>query len=242
MAKKLELETIEKELKAKNLKLISKYEEYKNLNSPITVECLNGHKIETNLNTIRSDNFVCNICVGSSTVDENVSNTLVPEKKGYRIIGFDNASHNMGVAIFDDGKLVYYNLLQFSTGTTLQRLNKIRDLLEKIIIPLWKPDFIQFEGVQHQNSYATYDVLVKLHGIFELACDRFGIQFESTRSSEWRSHHAINKRNREADKKASIQKVKEMYGLVVTDDVAEAILIAKYRSDMRNKKKIADLF
>lgn len=136
MAKKLELETIEKELKAKNLKLVSKYEEYKNLNSPITVECLNGHKIETNLHTIRSDNFVCNVCVGSSTVDKNVSNTIVPEKKGYRIIGFDNASHNMGVAIFDDGKLVYYNLLQFSTGTTLQRLNKIRDLLEKIIIPL----------------------------------------------------------------------------------------------------------
>lgn len=239
---KLSLEQLQQELQSKNLKLLSNYSEYKSLSSPISVECLNGHKIETNLNTIRMASFVCAACVGSATKSSDISNVVVPEKKGYRIIGFDNASHNMGVAIFDDGKLVYYNLLQFSSGTTLQRLNKIRDLLEKIIIPLWGPDFIQFEGVQHQNSYATYDVLVKLHGIFEMACDRFGVPFESTRSSEWRSHHGINRRNRELDKEASIQKVKEMYGLTVTDDVAEAILIAKYRSDMRNKKKIANLF
>ena len=108
----------------------------------------------------------------------------------------------MGVAIYDAGKLVYYNLLQFNQGSTLHRLNRIRDVLENQIIPLWEPDFIQFEGVQHQNSYSTYEVLVKLHGIFEMACDRFGVPFESTRSSTWRSHHAINKRNRAEDKKS----------------------------------------
>ena len=41
-------------------------------------------------------------------------------------------------------------------------------------------------------------------------------------------------------KKAAIQKVKEMYGIITTDDVAEAILIAKYRSDMRSKKDMED--
>lgn len=242
MARKLELDVIQKELKEKNLTLKSDYNDYKSLNSPITVECSNGHQIQTTLKTVRSSNFVCSICVGSASKAEVVSNNIVPPKMGYRIIGFDNASHNMGVAIFDGGKLVYYNLLQFNTGTTLQRLNKIRDLLEKQIIPLWEPDFIQFEAVQHQNSYATYEVLVKLVGIFEMAADRFGIPFESTRSSVWRSHHAINRRERAADKKAAIQKVKEMYDIITTDDVAEAILIAKYRSDMRSKKDMEDLF
>jgi hypothetical protein len=33
-----------------------------------------------------------------------------------------------------------------------------------------------------------------------------------------------------------------MYDLDVTDDVAEAILIAKFRSDMINKEKLEDLF
>jgi RNase H-fold protein (predicted Holliday junction resolvase) len=60
----------------------------------------------------------------------------VPQKTGYRVIGFDNASHNMGVAIFDNGKLVYYNLLTFNQGTATQRLNKIRDTLENQILPL----------------------------------------------------------------------------------------------------------
>jgi hypothetical protein len=36
--------------------------------------------------------------------------------------------------------------------------------------------------------------------------------------------------------------VNQMYGIEVGDDVAEAILIAKYRLDMQNKEKIEDLF
>lgn len=239
---KVTSEQLDKELSEKHLSMVSDYEQYKNITSPITVQCINGHKMETNLKTIRSDSFVCNLCVGGASRGKHVSNTVVPRKSGYRIVGFDNASHNMGVAIFDNGKLVYYDLMQFDTGTTLQRLNKIRDLLEKQIIPLWEPDFVQFEGVQHQNSYATYDVLVKLHGLFELACDRFGIPFSSNRSSEWRGHHGINRKNRALDKAAAIQKVKEMYGIVVGDDVAEAILIAKFRSDLDNKKDLKDLF
>lgn len=242
MARKLPLETIQKELSEKYLTLLSSYDEYKSLNSPITVQCVNGHKIETTFKTIRSANFTCSVCVGTASKGKHVSNRIIPAKVGYRIIGFDNASHNMGVSIFDDGKLVYYNLLQFNSGTTIQRLNKIRDLLEKQILPTWSPDFVQFEGVQHQSSYATYDVLLKLQGVFEMACDRYGIPYEITRSSVWRSHFAINKRDRKADKKAAIDLVKDMYGISVTDDVAEAILITKYRSDMRHKKSIKDLF
>jgi hypothetical protein len=136
MSKKLELQQIESELQTKNLRLKSDYTDYQSLNSPITVECLNGHSIQTTLKTIRSANFTCSLCIGPATKGENISNIEVPRKTGYRVIGFDNASHNMGVAIFDNGKLVYYHLLKFETGTTIQRLNKIRDVLEKQIIPL----------------------------------------------------------------------------------------------------------
>jgi hypothetical protein len=33
-----------------------------------------------------------------------------------------------------------------------------------------------------------------------------------------------------------------MYNIDTTDDVAEAILITKYRSDLLNKDKVEDLF
>jgi hypothetical protein len=43
-------------------------------------------------------------------------------------------------------------------------------------------------------------------------------------------------------KAKSIKLVKEMYDIEVSDDVAEAILIAKYRVDLRQKDQIKDLF
>ena len=242
MPNKLPLDQLELELKTKSLALKSSYEDYQSLTSPIVVQCLNGHEIHTTLKTIRSKNFTCNLCVGSATKGDSISSLIVPTKTGYRVIGFDNASHNMGVAIFDSGKLVFYKLLQFNQGTTIQRLNKIRDVLEEQIIPDWEPDIIQIEGIQHQASYATYEVLTKLQGIFEMAADRFGVRIEKDRSSTWRSHFNINRRKREDDKKAAISLVKDMYDIEVTDDIAEAILIAKYRSDMLNKGKIQDLF
>ena len=242
MAKKMELSQINYELKQKDLRMISDYADYSSINSPIIVECINGHEIHTTLKTIRLKNFTCSQCVGTATKGKHVFTTVVPQKTGYRVIGFDNASHNMGVSIFDNGKLVYYNLLTFNQGTAIQRLNKIRDTLENQILPLWEPDIIQIEDIQHQTSYATYEVLVKLKGVFEMACDRFGIELKRTRSSTWRSHFAINNRKRELDKKAAIQLVKDMYNIDTTDDVAEAILITKYRSDLLNKDKVEDLF
>ena len=242
MSKKLEYNQIAYELRQKNFKLKSDYNDYQSINSPIIIECVNGHEVHTNLKTVRLKNFTCSQCVGTATKGKHVYTTVVPQKTGYRVIGFDNASHNMGVSIFDNGKLVYYNLLTFNQGTAIQRLNKIRDTLEKQILPLWEPDIIQIEDIQHQTSYATYEVLVKLKGVFEMACDRFGIELKRTRSSTWRSHFAINKRKREEDKKAAIGLVKDMYQVDVTDDVAEAILIAKYRADIESKDKVEDLF
>jgi len=183
MAKKMEYNQISHELREKQLKLKSDYSDYSSVNSPIIVECINGHEIHTTLKTVRLKNFTCSQCVGTATKGKHVFTTVVPQKTGYRVIGFDNASHNMGVAIFDNGKLVYYNLLTFNQGTAIQRLNKIRDTLENQILPLWEPDIIQIEDIQHQTSYATYEVLVKLKGVFEMACDRFGIELKRTRSS-----------------------------------------------------------
>lgn len=75
-----------------------------------------------------------------------------------------------------------------------------------------------------------------------MACDRFGIPMHKDRSSVWRSHFGINKRSRAIEKQLAIDKVKDMYEIVVGDDVAEAILINKYRVDMISRSKIKDLF
>ncbi|RLI51911.1 hypothetical protein DRO61_01130, partial [Candidatus Bathyarchaeota archaeon] len=193
---RLSEEDVLKELKIKNLSLKSPFTDYKSINSMIKVSCLNGHEIQTNLKTIRAHSFACPTCVGNASKGFDGSPTIVPEKSGHRVLGFDNASHKMGVSIFDSGKLVYYHLLEFNQGTATQRLLKIRQLLEKTILPAWEPDFVQIEDIQHQSSYATYEVLVKLVGIFEMACEMYKIPMSKDRSSVWRSHFGINKKAR----------------------------------------------
>jgi hypothetical protein len=57
-------------------------------------------------------------------------------KKGYRVVGVDNATYNMGLSIFDSGKLVYFKLLKFDSVNHVVRLNEIRDAFEHVVIPL----------------------------------------------------------------------------------------------------------
>lgn len=230
------------ELALKNLTLSNTSKAYENLSSTITVICNNEHTIETNLKTIRMVNFRCPFCAGATSKSEAASNHNLPAKKGYRIIGIDNATQRFGISMFENGKLIYYNLFTFS-GDVVGRLNQIRDLVENIIIPIWEPDFIQFEDVQLQGqAFATYEILVKLVGLLEMSCDRFGVSYEKIRSNIWRSHFVINGRDRQKEKEKAIQLVKQMYSITVGDDVAEAILIGKFRVDLKNRTEIKNLF
>lgn len=52
----------------------------------------------------------------------------------------------------------------------------------------------------------------------------------------------INGKTRVQQKVQAIEKVKEMYGIDVNDDVAEAILLGKYAVDCIKKEKIKKLF
>lgn len=229
------------ELMNKGLVIDEKSPDYKNLTSAILVRCEKGHLIQTNLLNIRRENFACPICEGLKTKGFDQAPTKVPQKEGYRIVGLDNATHNLGISIFDDGKLVYYKLHNF-TGTSVERLNAFRDLLEDVIIKEWKPDFLQFENIQFQRSYPTFELLSKLLGACEMAAERYNVEYDKVKPSVWRSKMNINGAKREEQKKRAIDLVYEMYQIKVNDDIAEAILIAKYRVDIRGIKELKDLF
>lgn len=171
------------ELANKGLILASDSPEYKNLNSHIKVMCTKGHVFITTLASIRLANFACPVCVGNKTKGFAKMPTEVPEKKGLRIMGIDNATYNMGVSLFDDGKLVYFDLVRFKSDDHVVRLNQIRDFLEDTVVKNWEPDIIQFEDVQHQNSYASYEVLIKLIGLLEMTAQRAGVKYYKTRAN-----------------------------------------------------------
>lgn len=236
-------EWVAAELTAKGFFASENSPKYKNLNSQILVVCEKGHEFYTTLKSVRYSGFMCPVCVGEETKGfKNHKKLAIGKKQGYRIIGLDNATYRMGISLFEDGKLIYYDLLTFRDSDHIRRLNQIRDLFEDEILKEWQPDFIQMEEIQLQRSHATYEILIKLIGTIEMACDRLGVKCDKTRASTWRSALGINSRDRATDKKKAIELVKLMYDIDVNDDVAEAILIGRYRSMVDEKNKVKDLF
>ena len=126
---RLSSQKISQELNEKGYTLVDD-SNYSSLSSAIIIKCPQGHLIETSLSDFRRASFTCPVC------DKNVdfiNPRSVPAKNGYRVIAFDQATEHFGLSIFDDGKLVFYGLYNFS-GTMVNRLVKIRKFIADIVI------------------------------------------------------------------------------------------------------------
>ena len=87
----------------------------------------------------------------------------------------------------------------------------------------------------------VFKALAMLLGSTVTLLKECGIPYELVGSTKWRSHFMISG-ERVSDKAQAIDLVMQMYGIVVTDDVAEAILIGKYSVDAVNTTKPMKLF
>lgn len=228
---RLSTENLRQEIEKGGYKLIDS-SGYTNMNSDITIECNKGHQFITTLNSFRRPSFMCPHC--DIKVDfKNPSG--IPPKNGYRVIAFDQATEKFGLSVFDNGELVYYNLLVFS-GTLINRLVKIKKTVE-VIINNWQPDFIVMEDIQQQHgAVTTYKILAMLLGILEVLCSENDIQYEVVSPNVWRKFAGTCGKTRTEEKKLSVAVVKDKYNIAVTDDVAEAILIGRYGSMIHKPK------
>lgn len=102
---------------------------YQNLQSDLEFLCNECKKVfVSNIDTVRNKNFVCPMC---ST--QQVQYTYKPPKKtGYRVIGCDQATQNFGISVFDDGKLVYFDCIEFK-GELDMRYTQIYDFMSTVL-------------------------------------------------------------------------------------------------------------
>ena len=215
-------------------------DDYKVLDTPLHLVCPKGHEITTTFRTARDDRFVCDQCEGRNTLGTLVFSKEPPPKSGKRIVAIDNATVHAGVSVFDGGKLVHQELREFS-GSTLDRLLENRHFIQDVVIKQWKPDFVVLEDIQYQKNIKVFKILAMLLGSTITTLKDFDILQEVVPSAKWRSHFMISG-DRIEDKAQAIDKVMQMYGFVVPDDVAEAILLGKYAVDMLNTTKLIKLF
>lgn len=214
--------------------------DYKTLDTILHLTCKNGHNIDTTFRTARDERFKCNMCEGKNSLGTLMFNVEPPTKSGKRIVAIDNATKNIGVAVYDNGKLVHQELKEFE-GETIERMLKNRMFIENTIIRDWKPDLVVLEDIQSQKNIQTFKALAMLLGSTVVSLKEFNIPYELVGSSRWRAHFMISG-ERISDKAQAIDRVMQMYGIIVTDDVAEAILLGKYAVDAINTTKPIKLF
>lgn len=146
-----------------------------------------------------------------------------------RVVGIDASTNKTGVSLFIDGEY---------SGHMLIDLHKIKDsnirvpkMMKEIkgVLDYYEPDIIVMEECLLKTNIATVKLLSYLAGaIISWAADN-QVEFRFQLPSEWRKRVEIvqgPKTPRDKLKQEAIDMVREKFGIDVTDDEAEAVLIA----------------
>ena len=151
------------------------------------------------------------------------------------ICGIDASSNKTGIAVFCDGEYIEHTLID---------LHKIKDAdkrIPKMMLEICKyikkhmPDKIIMEKSILKSNISTVQMLSNLAGAVMLYAATKGIELQFVYPVEWRKTVGLQqstKIKREILKEEAIRAVKQEYGLNVTDDEAEATLIARSGFDL----------
>lgn len=201
---------------------------YKNMESDITVACSKGHKFVTNVKSVRHPGFQCPECAKQQFRVEKPKAVPLKQPGVYRIIAFDQATYKVGMSIWDDGQLVYYDLFQFTSDNVEARLTQIERLLSEVVVPVWTPDLVVFEDIQEQGGVQgmkTFKLLAMLLGVCVTTMERLHVKHVEYAPVVWRKEFGTVSGGRKVEKAWAINKVHELTGQWVNEDTSEAILI-----------------
>lgn len=151
------------------------------------------------------------------------------------IAGIDASSNKTGIAIFQDGKYVEHTLIDLhkikdSSERIPKMMLSICDYLEKHNI-----DKIVMEESMMTNNILTVKMLSSIAGAVMYYATRHNIEFQLDLPSAWRRRIGLTQGRsvkRDVLKAEAIDVVKQEYGMVLTDDECESILIARSGFDL----------
>lgn len=150
------------------------------------------------------------------------------------IAGIDGSTSKTGIAIFKNGKYVDHTLIDYHKLTSFEdrfpeMTRDIMSYLEK-----WDVDKIIMEKSVLKSNIDTVQKLSMLAGAIMYYAVSNGIEFKNPVPTEWRKIIGLSqgRTKREILKAEAIKAVQITYGFDVTDDEAEAILIARSGFDL----------
>lgn len=144
-----------------------------------------------------------------------------------KVLAFDQSSRCSGYAFFENGEYVESGVIDMSKsklGTYERSFEMARELWK--VIKKYKPEHLIIEDTQQQSNIKTVIILARLQGIIIGYAEAHGVKVHILLPSQWRSALSYSqgpKIKRAELKQQSIDYVKEIFGLDVSDDEAEAI-------------------
>ena len=151
------------------------------------------------------------------------------------IVGIDASTNKTGVAFFQDGKYIEHTLIDLhSIKNPDKRIPKMMLAICEYL-GKYKINKIIMEKSMLKSNIDTVQKLSNLAGaiMYYAVCN--DIEFELVYPTEWRKRIGLQqsfKIKRDILKEEAIQAVRQEYNLEVTDDEAEAILLARSGFDL----------
>ena len=226
--------------------------QYSTVNSVMDITCKQGHSLRGSLHDVRKVSFVCPECQKDKYGGQIGE---LENKKGVRIVSIDAATEDIGLALFEDARLVAYQFAQVDKKQTLvKRLSIIRKFIEDFVFGEWKADYLVLENIQFQqyktadkdyknvSYYMAFKSLAMLQGVILEVAETNDKDYTLIPVNKWRSQFGISSSNRKTAKVQAIEKVKKLYDIDTNDDVAEAILVGAWASDQIKEQKREKLF
>lgn len=100
------------------------------------------------------------------------------------------------------------------------------------VIKYWEPDLVVIEDIQLQQGsmggYNAFKVLGGLLGIMKAVIAKHKIPHKEVLNKVWQASFMIAGKDRATQKRNVVKRVKETFGVDVSDDIADAILIGKW--------------
>ena len=206
---------------------------YSTLDTPIEIECEKGHRFQNTMREFRKVP-ICPICA-SNPFETKKEDNANRKKKGYRVLGVDQATVKSGWAVFENKELIAHGVI--SIDDKLPTAARISQVNEELIrkIKQYEPDKVVIEDIQlqegpNQNALGitTFKILAELLGVLQNTLETYKIEYEIVPPATWRSAAGVKGRTRNDKKKSGQLIVKQLYNTIFSNDESDAILIARY--------------
>lgn len=146
-----------------------------------------------------------------------------------KVLSFDQSTRISGWAYFEDGQYVESGIIDMhkSKLETEERSFAMAKEIWKIINK-YKPQYLILEDVQQQSNPRTMIILARLAGMIIGYAEAHNVNVRILLPSQWRKQLGYSqgaKVKRQELKQQSIQHVKNVYGLELSEDECEACCI-----------------